>query len=144
MSTATVKTRPSKTVRPQGQSSSDIMATETRRLPAWGIIFWLAILHLGALAAPWTFTWEGLALALVLHWATGGLGICLGYHRLLTHSSFQTYPVVRWFFALVGGLAGEGSSVDWVADHRKHHALSDQLCRIRQLAQLRKCERACS
>lgn len=62
----------------------------------------------------------------VLHWVTGGLGICLGYHRLFTHSSFRTIAPVRWMLAAIGGLAGEGPVIDWVATHRAHHALSDQ------------------
>jgi len=45
---------------------------------------------------------------------------------LLTHGSFQTYRPVKWFFAFLGGLAGEGSAVIWVANHRKHHAHSDK------------------
>lgn len=102
------------------------MATENRTRLAWGVIFWLSLVHIGALFCPWTFTWEGVVLAFVLHWITGGLGICLGFHRLLTHSSFSTYAPIRWLCALLGGLAGEGSAVDWVANHRKHHALSDQ------------------
>ena len=66
------------------------------------------------------------ALFVGLYWLTGGMGICLGYHRLLTHGSFQTYRPVRWLFAFLGGLAGEGSAVIWVANHRKHHAHSDK------------------
>ena len=105
--------------------SQEPEATVSRRIPAWGVIFWLGIVHVGALAAPVTFTWEGLGLAIGLHWLTGGVGICLGFHRLLTHSSFATYAPIRWLCALLGGLAGEGSAVEWVANHRKHHALSD-------------------
>jgi len=61
-----------------------------------------------------------------LNWLTGGLGICLGYHRLLTHRGFVTFQPVRWTLAWLGGLAGQGSAIDWVTDHRVHHALSDQ------------------
>ena len=106
-------------------ASEDSVARKNRTKPDWGCIFWLGIVHVGLLAAPWTFTWEGVGLAIGLHWLTGGIGICLGFHRLLTHSSFKTYPVISWLCALLGGLAGEGSAVDWVANHRKHHALSD-------------------
>ena len=86
----------------------------------------LAILHVGCLAAPFFFTWEAVVLTLVLHWITGGIGICLGFHRHLTHLSYSTYKPVRWLLAFIGGLAGEGSVIDWVANHRKHHAHSDQ------------------
>jgi stearoyl-CoA desaturase (delta-9 desaturase) len=92
----------------------------------WPIAGWLLLLHVGALAAPFTFTWQGLVLMFVLHWITGGLGVCLGYHRLLTHGSFRTFRPVRWLLGVLGVLSGEGSAVDWVANHRKHHALSDK------------------
>ncbi len=86
---------------------------------------WLGLAHLVVLAAPFYFSWTGLAVMFVLHWMTGSLGICLGYHRLLTHTGMKTYGWVRYTFAVIGTLAGEGSPLDWVADHRKHHAFSD-------------------
>jgi stearoyl-CoA desaturase (delta-9 desaturase) len=92
----------------------------------WGTIIWFSIVHAGALAAPFFFTWKALGLFFGLYWLTGGVGICLGYHRLLTHGSFQTYRPVKWLIAFLGGLAGEGSAVIWVANHRKHHAFSDK------------------
>ena len=33
---------------------------------------------------------------------------------------------MRFLFAFLGGISGEGSAVTWVANHRKHHAFSDQ------------------
>jgi len=99
---------------------------EPRKLINWANVIWLVILHIGCLAAPFVFTWEAVVLTLVLHWITGGIGICLGFHRHLTHLSFSTYKPVRWLIAIIGGLAGEGSVIDWVANHRKHHAHSDQ------------------
>lgn len=92
----------------------------------WPVFLWIATLHVGALAAPFYFSWQAAILVVVLHWLTGGVGICLGYHRQLTHTSFTTYPWVRYFLGAMGSLAGEGSPIDWVANHRKHHALSDQ------------------
>jgi stearoyl-CoA desaturase (delta-9 desaturase) len=62
----------------------------------------------------------------VLILMTGMFGVCMGYHRLLTHGSFKTYRVVRWTLAFLGGLSGEGSALTWVAAHRKHHAFSDK------------------
>jgi stearoyl-CoA desaturase (delta-9 desaturase) len=55
-----------------------------------------------------------------------GAGVTVGFHRLLTHRSFQTYPWIERVFAVLGSLAVEGSVLDWVADHRKHHAYSDR------------------
>ena len=92
----------------------------------WPVFLWIAGIHVAALAAPWCFSWSGLAICLVLYWVTGSLGVCLGYHRLLTHGSFATFRPVKLFFAWLGGISGEGSALMWVADHRKHHAYSDQ------------------
>jgi stearoyl-CoA desaturase (delta-9 desaturase) len=92
----------------------------------WPVVLWLGALHVGAIAAIWTFTWQAIILTVALHWLTGCVGITLGFHRLLTHGSFQTSKPVRWILGVIGGLAGEGSAIDWVANHRKHHALSDQ------------------
>ncbi len=92
----------------------------------WGTVFWIGTIHAGALAAPFFFTWKGLAVAVALAWLSGCLGICLGYHRLLTHRGFTTYPVVRRALAWLGAMAGEGPPITWIAEHRKHHQFSDQ------------------
>jgi stearoyl-CoA desaturase (delta-9 desaturase) len=55
-----------------------------------------------------------------------GLGITVGFHRLLTHRAFKTKPWLRFTFAAMGSMAIEGPVISWVADHRKHHAFSDQ------------------
>jgi sn-2 palmitoyl-lipid 9-desaturase len=92
----------------------------------WPVVVWIVSLHAGALAAPWCFSWSGLFTMVVLSWVTGSLGVCLGYHRLLTHGSFKTYPLVRRALAMLGLLAGEGPPLHWVAVHRKHHQFSDR------------------
>src|SRR5665809_60562 len=69
--------------------------------------------------------WIDLAV-LVVGYAVTCLGVTVGFHRLLTHRSFQTYPAVRYALAVLGTLAVEGSVIKWVADHRKHHAFADE------------------
>lgn len=91
----------------------------------WAAAIWLVALHIGALAAPWTFSWSGLAIAVFLHWVSGSLGICLGFHRLLTHTGLVTPQWVRYSLTFCGILAGEGGPLTWCANHRKHHAFSD-------------------
>jgi stearoyl-CoA desaturase (Delta-9 desaturase) len=54
-----------------------------------------------------------------------GAGVTIGFHRLLTHRAFQTYPSLERVFAILGSMSVQGSVLDWVADHRKHHAHSD-------------------
>jgi stearoyl-CoA desaturase (delta-9 desaturase) len=53
------------------------------------------------------------------------LGIEFGYHRNLAHKAFETRPGIRYAFAVLGSMAGEGRVLHWVADHRRHHACSD-------------------
>jgi fatty-acid desaturase len=109
------------------------MATSTiaERPPqklAWAPIIWIGGLHLGALLVlvPAWFSWSGVALCFLLHWLTGGIGICMTYHRLLTHRSFALRP--RWLeyvLTVFGNCASEGGAIGWVSDHRRHHANSD-------------------
>ena len=97
-----------------------------RRGLDWPTVIWIGLMHVLAIGAPFFFSWQALVVFLGLSVATGSLGVCMGYHRLLTHGSFQTYKPVRWFLAFLGQLSGEGSAITWVANHRKHHAYSDK------------------
>ncbi len=66
-----------------------------------------------------------LAIAAVLYLLTA-VGITVGFHRLLTHRSFQTSKPVEYLFAVLGSMAVQGPVISWVADHRKHHAHTDK------------------
>lgn len=92
----------------------------------WAAAVWLVAIHVSAIFAPWTFTWSALAIFVFMHWVCGGIGICLGYHRMLTHGSFATPRWLKRAIAAIGCLAGEGPPMMWVANHRLHHARSDQ------------------
>jgi len=91
----------------------------------WGTIFWVSAIHAGALFAPFTFSWSGLAAFLALYILTG-LGITLGYHRLLTHRSYSTWKPIEYFLTLCGIWANEGGPLRWVCTHRLHHTHSDE------------------
>jgi stearoyl-CoA desaturase (Delta-9 desaturase) len=65
-----------------------------------------------------------LAILAVMYLVTA-VGVTVGFHRLLTHRAFQTYPWLERTFAVLGSLSVQGSVMDWVADHRKHHAHTD-------------------
>jgi len=54
-----------------------------------------------------------------------GFGVTVGFHRLLTHRSFQTHKPIEYAFAIAGSMSVQGPVTDWVADHRKHHAHAD-------------------
>ena len=92
----------------------------------WANFFWMLTINIGAVAAFWHFSWTGLFVAIFMHWVTACLGVTLGYHRLLTHGSFEAPKFVEYFVSMCAMIAAEGSPSFWVATHRKHHVLSDQ------------------
>jgi stearoyl-CoA desaturase (delta-9 desaturase) len=92
----------------------------------WVVLGWMAAMHLGALAAPFFFSWTALGVAIGLHWLTASIGICLGYHRFLSHRSLKLRAPARFFVTLCGVLSGEGSPLMWSATHRVHHQRSDK------------------
>lgn len=66
-----------------------------------------------------------LAIAAAMYLLTA-IGITVGFHRLLTHRSFQTPKPMEYLFAVLGSMAVQGPVISWVADHRKHHAHTDE------------------
>jgi stearoyl-CoA desaturase (delta-9 desaturase) len=84
----------------------------------------------------------GLAVGLVLATQYGGIslvdagialgfylftafGVTVGFHRYFTHQSFKTGRTLKIVLAIAGMMALEGGVITWVADHRRHHAYSD-------------------
>jgi len=95
------------------------------------------VANLGAVVVPFLATlaaivllWNrfvssaDLVIATVMYLATA-IGITVGFHRLLTHRSFQTSKPLEYSFAVLGSMAVQGPVISWVADHRKHHAHTD-------------------
>ncbi|MEN9935834.1 MAG: hypothetical protein RLZZ387_2413 [Chloroflexota bacterium] len=69
-------------------------------------------------------TWNDIAIMLAMYFFTG-IGITIGYHRMLTHRSFEAHPAVRFFFLALGSMALEGAAITWASNHIKHHANTD-------------------
>jgi sn-2 palmitoyl-lipid 9-desaturase len=78
---------------------------------SWTNVFFFGSFHLIALSAPWFFDWSALGVAIVLHWLFGSIGICLGFHRLLTHRSFTVPKPLEYVFATIGALALQGGPI---------------------------------
>lgn len=93
----------------------------------WVSIAFFTTMHGLFLLAPWFFSWSALATAIVLHWLFGSIGICLGYHRLLTHRSLQVPKWLEYGIALIGALAMQGGPIFWVAGHRMHHLHTEDI-----------------
>src|SRR5829696_2442418 len=94
--------------------------------------------NLGAVVVPFAATiaaivlfWNSLVspadlvIAAVMYMFTA-VGITVGFHRLLTHRSFQTSKPLEYAFAIFGSMSVQGPVISWVADHRKHHAHTDR------------------
>ncbi|MDR5639570.1 MULTISPECIES: fatty acid desaturase [unclassified Thermosynechococcus] len=103
-------------------------ATVAKPPIAWPTATFIIFVHLGALLAflPGMFSWKAVLLALVLHWLTAGIGITLGWHRLVTHRSFQVPKWLEYFLVFCGTLSMQGGPIWWVGLHRHHHLYSDQ------------------
>ncbi len=54
-----------------------------------------------------------------------GLGVTLGYHRLLTHKALTVPGWLKCFIVSGGYLCLMGSPITWVGVHRLHHQKSD-------------------
>jgi stearoyl-CoA desaturase (delta-9 desaturase) len=103
------------------------IATSTKLKINWVNTLFFIGLHIGALFAliPSNFSWRAVGVALFLYWVSGGLGVTLGFHRLVTHRSFQTPKWLEYFLVFCGTLTCEGGPIEWVGIHRIHHLHSD-------------------
>jgi stearoyl-CoA desaturase (delta-9 desaturase) len=91
---------------------------------AFVVIPFLALL--AAIPFAWGGWLSGVDIAIFAVWyCVAGLGITVGFHRYLTHGSFKATRWLRVTLAVAGSFAVEGSPTQWVADHRRHHAFSD-------------------
>lgn len=96
------------------------VSAETPQL-SWLNVAFFGIIHIIAVLSLWCFSWPALAVMVGLHWLFGSVGICLGYHRLLTHRSLQVPKWLEYILATLGALALQGGPLFWVSGHRQHH-----------------------
>ena len=93
---------------------------------SWINVAFFGSIHAVAFLAPWCFSWSALGVMIFFHWLFGSIGICLGYHRLLSHRSLQLTPKwLEYAIVTIGALAMQGGPIFWVAGHRKHHAYTE-------------------
>ncbi|PLZ36049.1 acyl-CoA desaturase [Fischerella thermalis WC538] len=94
---------------------------------SWTNVVFFGTFHALALLAPWCFSWSALGITIFLHWLFGSIGICLGYHRLLTHRSLHVPKWLEYAIATLGALALQGGPIFWVAGHRLHHLHTEDI-----------------
>ncbi|MGC1210757.1 MAG: acyl-CoA desaturase [Micromonospora sp.] len=119
---STAVTDPNTGPRPltQGHQSPGILIA----LWAFVVIPFLALLAAVPVAWGGWLSWTDVAIA-GFWYVLSGLGITVGYHRYFTHGSFKAKPWLRVALAVAGSFAVQGEIIQWVADHRRHHAFSD-------------------
>jgi len=91
----------------------------------------IVLVPFGGLTLAVWFAWgHGLNLVDILlaaaFYLVTGLGVTIGFHRLLTHRSFTAAPALRAVLAIAGSMSFEGDVIGWVAIHRRHHAFADR------------------
>ena len=88
----------------------------------------MGLYHFVALLAvlPWLFSATGVVLAFAGIYVFGGLGINLGYHRLLTHRSLACPKRLEHTLAIPGVCSMQDAPARWVAVHRRHHEHADR------------------
>ena len=91
----------------------------------WSTVIGVAVFHILAVAALFTFSWANLAAGLFLWWLAGSLGIGMGYHRLLTHRGFKVPKWLEYTLSVFGTLAIQSGPLSWVTTHRIHHAFTE-------------------
>ena len=87
--------------------------------PLVGVILAIRLLWQSAVS------WTDITLLLV-GYTLVAFGITVGFHRMLTHRSFDPHPVVKFMLLVLGSMAFEGPALSWAATHIKHHAVSDR------------------
>jgi sn-1 stearoyl-lipid 9-desaturase len=111
-------------------------STQSEKLPfAWVDTIFIVGVHILALIGiicgilgyiPHFFGLQNILAFLIFYYITGCLGITLGYHRLVTHKSFETKVWVEYILIVCGLLALQSNRINWVGDHRIHHLHSDK------------------
>ena len=99
-----------------------------KKLPFdWLTFLYITGIHLAALLAflPNFFNWSAVGVAFIMHWITAGLGVTLGFHRLLSHRSLEVPKWLEYFLVFCGSLSAQGGVIAWVGLHRIHHKYSD-------------------
>src|ERR1700704_642369 len=102
------------------------MSRTTRNVNLAGVIVPF-VAFLAALILLWNRAVGPLDLGiLAFMYLITGIGVTVGFHRLLTHRAFETHRPLKYVFAVLGSLSVQGPVITWVADHRKHHAHTDE------------------
>ncbi len=85
------------------------------------------VFHGIAALSLFCFSWPAFLTMVVLHWFFASIGICLGYHRLMSHRSLKVPRWLEYVLVTIGALAFQGGPIFWVGAHRQHHAFTEHV-----------------
>ncbi|MDB5594632.1 MAG: hypothetical protein JWM36_1593 [Hyphomicrobiales bacterium] len=98
-----------------------------RRAVSYSVV--LSLVSLGAVAAVGWIAQNGLgwieASGFLVFYVMASIGQGIGLHRYFSHRSFRTSQPMRVLLAVLATMSMQGSIIGWVADHRRHHAHTD-------------------
>ncbi len=93
------------------------------------MLFYLIFLPIALASLIWSSVYGSLELlcaTIVFTTLYSGYGISIGFHRLHSHSSFETWEPIRKLLLYLGCQGAQGSPITWSLIHnRSHHAHTD-------------------
>jgi stearoyl-CoA desaturase (delta-9 desaturase) len=110
--------------------SSDLESSEAKLPFNWVNFIFLTATPLAAfIAVPWYLYYNDMTasefVVLFFFFATTGLGITMGYHRLFSHKTYEANTFVKFGLLVFGAMGIQNSALLWSADHRRHHQFTD-------------------
>src|SRR5258708_143027 len=101
----------------KNRMQKETIATERRGI-SWNTTVFMALFHIGAVAALFTFKWQALVVAIVLWWMSASLGVGMGCHASYTSRAFGlawigSTHAPRWSLVVAHGM-----------DFKRHRAAS--------------------
>ena len=110
-----------------GRSLLDAPQTAAAGVAMWIFVVAPPISLIAMVPFAWGWGLSALDLGMaVVSYLVSLAGLTVGYHRLFTHRSFKARRGLRIALAVAGSFGVEGSPVQWVANHRRHHAFADR------------------
>ncbi|MBP7845579.1 MAG: fatty acid desaturase [Proteobacteria bacterium] len=96
----------------------------------WVNVIYLLGVPLGALTlVPWAiyhgYATQGILIYTAIHYFIDTFSITTGYHRLVSHKSFEAHPWLKAILMFTGAGAMQNSVLIWATDHRIHHSFED-------------------
>ena len=98
-----------------------------KRIISYSIV--LSLVAIGTIVSIWWIATHGVGWievsVFVLFYFLSAVGQGIGLHRYFSHKSFKTSKPIRFLLALIAAMSMQGSIVEWVGDHRRHHLRTD-------------------